>query len=230
MKEDENMRIAGFQKTSFVDFPGKIAAVVFTPYCTMNCTYCHNRHILGKNAPLLDEGEILEYLQKRKGMLDAVVISGGEPTLQPNLQEFIERLRDMGYMIKLDTNGSNPTVLHRLIAGGLLDYVAMDIKAPFEKYRSVTQTDDDIESIRRSVTLLMNSPVEYEFRTTFAPQLTPEDIEVLAGQIKGAKKYCIQQYRKVEADDPSPHQPSVVRRAGELAQNILGIDVEVRGL
>ena len=128
------MLIAGFQKTSFVDYPGKIAAVVFTPYCTMRCTYCHNRHILGKEAQLLDEQAVLEYLEKRRDMLDAVVISGGEPTLQKNLPQFISLVKSMGFMIKLDTNGSNPKLLSQLIAEGMLDYIAMDIKAPFEKY------------------------------------------------------------------------------------------------
>jgi len=224
------MFIAGFQKTSFVDYPGKIAAVVFTPYCTMNCTYCHNRHILGKKAQLLDEGAVLEYLERRQGMLDAVVVSGGEPTIHQNLPEFIDALRDMGYLVKLDTNGSNPRVLQQLIAGKKLDYIAMDIKAPMEKYREITRSNDDLDAIRRSITLIMNSGVEYEFRTTFAPELSPEDIELLAEQIKGVKKYCLQQYRVVEAGDPSPHQPSVVREAAEKAEKVLGISVEIRGL
>lgn len=224
------MLIAGFQKTSFVDYPGKIAAVVFTPYCTMRCTYCHNRHILGKEAQLLDEQAILQYLEKRSDMLDAVVISGGEPTLQKNLPQFISLLKSMGFMIKLDTNGSNPKMLSQLIAEGMLDYIAMDIKAPFEKYSLITQTNDDMDSIRRSVALIMNSGVPYEFRTTFPPSLSPEDIAGLASQIKGAEKYCIQQYRKVDADDPEPHPPSEVKRAAQLAEDLLGIKVEIRGI
>lgn len=224
------MLIAGFQKTSFVDYPGKIAAVVFTPYCTMNCTYCHNRHILGKNAQLLDEAAIIEYLERRQGMLDAVVVTGGEPTLQKNLPEFIDSLRSMGYLVKLDSNGSNPEMLRRLIAERKIDYIAMDIKAPFEKYRDITRTDDDVDAIRRSMTCIINSGIPYELRTTFAPQLSPEDIEQIARQIKGTGKYCLQQYRVVEDGDPAPHLPSEVRRAAALAQDILGIEVEVRGL
>lgn len=224
------MLIAGFQKTSFVDYPGKIAAVVFTPYCTMRCTYCHNRHILGKEAQLLDEQAVLEYLEKRKDMLDAVVVSGGEPTLQKNLPQFISLLRGMGFLIKLDTNGSNPKVLSQLIADGMLDYIAMDIKAPFEKYSLITQSNDDMEAIRRSVAIIMNSGVLYEFRTTFPPALSAEDIAGLAAQIKGAEKYCIQQYRKVDNGDPEPHPPSEVQRAAGLAEEILEIKVEVRGI
>lgn len=224
------MLIAGFQKTSFVDYPEKIAAVVFTPYCTMRCTYCHNRHILGKEAQLLDEQAVLEYLEKRRDMLDAVVVSGGEPTLQKNLPQFISLLRGMGFMIKLDTNGSNPTMLSELIANGMLDYIAMDIKAPFEKYSIITQTKDDMDAIRRSIAVIMNSGLPYEFRTTFPPSLSAEDIAELSGQIKGAEKYCIQQYRKTDADDPEPHPPSEVKRAAQLAENILGINVEVRGI
>lgn len=224
------MLIAGFQKTSFVDYPEKIAAVVFTPYCTMRCTYCHNRHILGKEAQLLEEQAVLEYLEKRKDMLDAVVVSGGEPTLQKNLPQFISLLRNMGFLIKLDTNGSNPKMLSQLIAEGMLDYIAMDIKAPFKKYSLITQTQDDMDAIRRSAALIMNSGLPYEFRTTFPPSLSVEDIAEIAMQIKGAEKYCVQQYRKVDNDDPEPHPPSEVQSAAKLAEEILGIKVEVRGI
>ena len=230
MGERPIMLIAGFQKTSFVDYPEKIAAVVFTPYCTMRCTYCHNRHILGKEAQLLDEQAVLEYLEKRRDMLDAVVISGGEPTLQKNLPQFISLLKNMGFLIKLDTNGSNPKMLSQLIADGALDYIAMDIKAPFEKYSLITRTEDDMDAVRRSIAIIMNSGLPYEFRTTFPPELSAEDAAAIAAQIKGAKKYCIQQYRKVDADDPEPHPPSEVRRAARLAEEVLGIKVELRGI
>ena len=224
------MLIAGFQKTSFVDYPKRIAAVVFTPYCTMRCVYCHNRHILGRDAEIIDECEVMEYLEKRSGMLDAVVITGGEPTLRQDLPDFIADIRQLGYLVKLDTNGTNPDMLLRLINEKQLDYIAMDIKAPFEKYDEITCCKNDLSAIHRSITIIMNSGVDYEFRTTFPPQLSPDDIATLAGQIKGAKKYCVQQYRKVTNDDPEPLPPSTVRLAAQKAQEILGIPVEVRGL
>ncbi|MBE6752798.1 MAG: anaerobic ribonucleoside-triphosphate reductase activating protein [Ruminococcaceae bacterium] len=224
------MLIAGFQKNSFVDYPGKIAAVVFTPHCNMRCWYCHNRHILGHDAELLDEQAVLEFLDRRKGALDAVVISGGEPTLRANLPLFIDVLRDMGYLVKLDTNGTNPKMLASLIQAGKLDYVAMDIKAPFEKYGEITQVKDDIAAIRQSATLLINGGIDYEFRTTFAPNLTPEDIGTLAREIQGAKRYYLQQYRPRDKEDPHSHTPEELNAAAECARAVLGDAVIVRGL
>lgn len=223
------MLIAGFQKTSFVDFPGKIAAVVFTPGCNMRCWYCHNRHILSGEITLIDEGEVMDYLRKRRGMIDAVVISGGEPTLQKELRDFIGQVRELGYLVKLDTNGTNPHTLAGLMSDGLLDYVAMDIKAPLSAYGTVTRTDDDMGAIRQSINLLINGSVEYEFRTTFAPGLTAEMIGELAGDIAGAKRYYLQQYRRVESGDAAPNTPEQLREAAEIARERLGF-CEIRGL
>ena len=128
------MNIAGFQKSSFVDFPGIISCVVFTPGCNMKCGYCHNKHILGGDAPKVDALMVMDYLNKRKGMLKGVVVSGGEPTLQPDLEAFVASVKALGYMVKLDTNGTNPEVVKSLCEKGYIDYVAMDIKANIEKY------------------------------------------------------------------------------------------------
>jgi len=223
------MLIAGFQKTSFVDFPGRISAVVFTPGCNMRCWYCHNSHINAGEVELIEESEVMEHLHRRKDILDGVVISGGEPTLQRDLREFILRIRQLGCAVKLDTNDTNPGVLAGLLTDGLLDYVAMDIKAPLDSYKKMTCTDDDMSAIRRSINLLINSGVDYEFRTTLAPGLTPEDIEAIADDISGAKRYFLQQYRKISPDSPSPLPPSEVERAAQLARERLGT-CEVRGL
>lgn len=223
------MLIAGFRKTSFVDYPGKVASVVFTPHCNMRCTYCHNREIIAGAAADIGEEPVLEYLEKRRGLLDAVVISGGEPLLQQDLEGFIDRVRAMGYLIKLDTNGSFPEKLLSLIKGGKLDYVAMDVKAPFEKYDIVTQTKNDIDAIRKSLSVLRHSGVEYELRTTFAPQLTVEDIAVIAREIEGTKRYFLQQYRQVEEGDADPHLPAELEAAAQAAREMLGF-CDVRGL
>lgn len=223
------MLIAGFQKTSFVDYPGKISAVVFTPGCNMRCWYCHNSHINAGEVELIEEGEIFAYLRRRSDMLDGLVISGGEPTLQKDLRGFIVQARELGYAIKLDTNGTNPRVLSGLMSDGLLDYVAMDIKAPLDRYGSITCTEDDMSAVRRSINLLINGGVDYEFRTTFAPGLLPEDMDALAADIAGAKRYFIQQYRKISADAPEPHAPSEVERAAHIARERLG-NCTVRGL
>lgn len=195
------MKIAGIQKNSFVDFPGKVSAVLFTPGCNMNCFYCHNRRLLSlnKNEDVVEIDEVSQLLAKRKGFLDAVVISGGEPTLQTGLGRFLEKLKGIGYKVKLDTNGTNPQVIESLIGNNLVDYIAMDIKAPFERYSEVCCTDVDAESIRRSIKVLMEGRIDYEFRTTVAPGFDIEDIVSIAREIRGARKYVLQNYRSVNA-------------------------------
>lgn len=192
------MKIAGLQNNSFVDYPGKIAAVVFTPGCNMNCFYCHNKILLTPEADksLLNREEVLKFLHERRKFLDAVVISGGEPTLQDGLEEFMKDVKRMGYPVKLDTNGTNPSVLKKLINSKLLDYVAMDIKAPLEKYGYICGTRVEIDKIRESIDLLMQGDVDYEFRTTFVPQLGERDILSIAQMIKGARQYVLQQYKQ----------------------------------
>lgn len=192
------MIIAGFVKNSFVDYPGKIASTIFTAGCNMRCWYCHNSHILENFENKVEEDFILNFLKERKGFIDAVVISGGEPTLQKDLKEFIKKIKVLGYLIKLDTNGSNYEVLKSLIDENLLDYVAMDIKAPLNKYSKITNTKIDIDNIKKSIELLIENKVDYEFRTTFSPDLTLEDIEEICASLKGAKNYVIQKYNVVE--------------------------------
>jgi len=197
------MKIAGIQKNSFVDYRGKIAAVVFTPGCNLNCYYCHNRSILDEGAcsKIYREKEVIQYLAERKRFLDGVVISGGEPTLQPDLEIFISEVKKLGYPVKLDTNGTNPDRLAGLIENKLLNYVAMDIKAPFERYEEICGVCVDTGKIGRSIDLLMKGQVDYEFRTTVAPDITEMDILAIAHRIKGASRYILQQYRKPLPDE-----------------------------
>ena len=192
------MFIAGYVKNSFVDYPGKIACSIFTVGCNMRCWYCHNSHILERSKIKVDESEIFEFLQSHKGFLDGVVVSGGEPTLQPDLLDFLAKVKGMGYKVKLDTNGTNFKVLEKAIELNLVDYVAMDIKAPLEKYSKITCTENDLESINESIDLLLENNVDYEFRTTFSPDLNIEDIEAICKRIKGAKAYSIQKYNTVD--------------------------------
>lgn len=197
------MKIAGLQKNSLLDYPGKISAVVFTQGCNMNCGYCHNRRLIGctvKNE-ILDEDSILAFLEKRRGLLDGVVVSGGEPTLQKNLYNFIERVKKMGFKMKLDTNGTNPECLKELILGGLLDYVAMDIKAPLCKYGKVCCSPVDTEKLSESIEILKSGLVEYEFRTTYTPELCDDDLMDISKTIKGAKRYVLQQYKEVDQSE-----------------------------
>lgn len=223
------MLIAGLQKTSFVDFPGKAAAVVFAPYCNFDCVYCHNDHILGKDAPLIAEETVMDYLAKRAGLLKAVVISGGEPTLQQNLDAFIIQVRALSYEIKLDTNGSKPETLRALLKEGLLDYVAMDVKAPLARYGMIARADVSTDAIQRSIAILRNSGVAHEFRMTFAPQLTIEDAVEASQLVQGCEKFYLQQYRKRYESDPEPHLPSELYTAQARIQDA-GCVCSVRGI
>lgn len=222
------MQIAGFAKNSFLDYPGHIAAVVFVPGCNMDCWYCHNRS-LWKARNLIHQACVLDYLSKRRRFLDGVVISGGEPTLQKDIAEFIDQIKQMDYRVKLDTNGLKPDVVMALL--GDVDYVAMDLKAPPGQLKRVVSGEADDTPIWQTAELLMNSGVDYEFRTTFMPLLTVDDIAAIAQRVKGAKRYILQQYRKPEgiAAQPDPHAPDTIKKAAEAAREIIA-DVTIRGL
>ncbi len=222
------MQIAGLVKNSFLDYPGLIAAVVFVPGCNMDCWYCHNRS-LWSNVNLLGTAEVLSFLEKRRGFLDGVVISGGEPTLQSGLPPFIRIVKQMGYRVKLDTNGLKPEVVEALLSE--LDYVAMDIKAPPGQLSRVVSFALDDEPIWRCADLLMGSGVDYEFRTTFMPMLDAGDIEEISRRIKGARRYVLQQYRKTDDRklQPEPHNAETIKKAAEAACEHVK-DVVIRGL
>lgn len=233
------MRIVGFEKNSFVDYPGKIAAVAFAPGCNMNCFYCHNRDILceNKKRQFIDPDKFFQFIAKRKAFLDGVVVSGGEPTLQHDLIEFITEIKKIGYPVKLDTNGTNPAVLEKLIGQRLVDYVAMDIKAPLDKYEEICGTAIPMEKIEQSMNLLLQGKVDYEFRTTFVPQLTEEDGLNIAKRIRGARRYVLQQFRKpagtTELNDirlhAAPHSPDLMSKLGEQVKHFVQA-FELRGV
>ena len=190
------MKIGGFQKMTVLDYPGKVACTVFTHGCNLRCPFCHNARLVVRDEDLIDENEILSYLNKRRGILDGVCISGGEPTLQSDLFDFMKKVKDLGMLIKLDTNGTCPDKLQYAIDNGLVDYVAMDIKNCREEYaKTCGLSKMDISKIEKSVEILMQGGVDYEFRTTVTTELhTPDDFAKIGQWIKGAKRYYIQSF------------------------------------
>ena len=192
------MYINGFQKLTILDYPGKVACIVFTPGCNFRCPFCHNAALVTHidKDTYIDEEEVLSYLKKRQGILDGVVITGGEPLLQDGIEEFIGKIKDLGYAIKLDTNGSFPEKLISLVEKGLVDYVAMDIKNSKAKYMATIGVNNiDMASIEKSVDFLLQNKVDYEFRTTIVDGFhTVDDIQDIVVWIKGAHKYFLQNF------------------------------------
>lgn len=196
------MLILGLTKTTLLDYPGHVAAALFTGGCNFRCPYCHNRDIILNNTalPPLETEEIFTFLNKRRNVLTGVCITGGEPTLQPDLPELIRRIKEMGYLVKLDTNGTNPQMLQHLIHAGLIDYCAMDIKNAPEKYQRTVSyehnnTQFDIHAVCESVNILMQRQIPYEFRTTLVKELHDEaDMLAIAQWIAGASAYFLQPY------------------------------------
>lgn len=189
-----SFRIGGFQKTSFLDYPEKISCIIFTTGCNFRCGYCHNPELF-KSEPVLTVPAFFDFLKNRKGKLDGVVITGGEPTLQNGLLDFIKEIKYLKFLVKLDTNGTNPKFLEELLNLNLLDYVAMDIKAPLDKYKKITNVDFDIQKIKDSINLIKSSKIDYEFRTTvIKSQLSFEDFKNIGLLLKGTRKYYLQKF------------------------------------
>jgi pyruvate formate lyase activating enzyme len=193
------MNIKGIQKLTLLDYPGRVACTLFTGGCNFRCPFCHNAMLVIDPEQNLSHNidDILGYLQKRKGVLDGVAITGGEPLLQPDIADFIKSIRAMGYPVKLDTNGSRPTVLRELIDGGLVDYVAMDIKNSLPKYgQTVGIVGYDTSAVQESARLLMENRVDFEFRTTVVCGLHEADDFVKIGEwLRGEEKFFLQQFK-----------------------------------
>ena len=223
------MKILGLQKLTLLDFPGRVAAIVFTGGCNFRCPFCQNSSLVlaPQTVPEIDEEDFRRFLQKRRGLLDGICVTGGEPTLHADLPEFLASVKDAGYLVKLDTNGTHPYMLESLLSDGLLDYVAMDIKAGSENYarvcglealsgsassetitplassvgtttspKSYKTAESLLSDVRRSVELLMNSGIEYEFRTTVVKGLhSARDFEEIASWLSGCRAYFLQSFR-----------------------------------
>ena len=194
---DIEMLIGGFQKSSLIDYPGRICATIFTMGCNFRCLYCHNPELVMSQLyrePISEE-EVLGFLEKRKAVLEGITVTGGEPLLHKDLPLFLKDIKEMGYAIKLDTNGSFPERLRQVIDEGLVDYVAMDIKGPLSKYNLIAGVTMDTGDIKKSIDIIMNSNIYYTFRTTVIKSLlTIEDLRLIAQMIKGAGRYILQRF------------------------------------
>ncbi len=190
--------IGGLAKVTVQDFPGNLACIVFFNGCNFRCPYCHNSELVNKKAPEIPVEEIMDYIRKRKNMLDGVVISGGEPTVNKELIDFIKEIKKLKLKVKLDTNGYLPSVLKEIIDNKLVDYIAMDIKEVFSKYKEVVGLDIDTKKIKESIKLIKDSKIEHEFRTTMIKEIhTIDDIKEIV-KIVGDSPYYLQNFKESE--------------------------------
>lgn len=189
------MKIGGLEKITLIDYPGKVACMIYTIGCNFRCPYCHNPELVDETADVLSEEKIFEFLHSRKSLIDGVVITGGEPTMHDDLLEFIQKIKSMGFLIKLDSNGTRPEMIKQALDSNLVDYIAMDIKSPLESYSQQVARPVNTDAVRESISIIMNSSIEYEFRTTVVKQLLSEEaIESIAKSIAGAKRYYLQKF------------------------------------
>ncbi len=234
------MLIGGLQKLTLIDYPGKIACTVFTVGCNFRCHFCHNPELIDRakfnDGEIIEEKVFFDFLESRRGLLDGVCVTGGEPTLHGDLPEFLKKIKALGFLVKLDTNGTNPAMLAALISKKLVDCIAMDIKTSLQKdlYEKVTGAAVDMENVKKSVAAIMQSGLEYEFRTTVVPGLHSEDdIISLAKEISGAKKYYLQQFRggekifNQEYKTVKPYPAEFLKDLREKIKDLFGV-CEVR--
>lgn len=228
------MQIHGLQKLTLLDFPGHMSATVFTGGCNFRCPYCHNSELVlnPESVPRIPDAEVLEFLKSRRKMLEGVCFTGGEATLQKDLPEFMAKVRELGYKIKLDTNGQSPAVLDRLMKAGLLDYVAMDIKNCKERYgETIGIPDFRTDAIETSIALLMNGNIPYEFRTTVMREFHDTEALTRIGEwIAGARRYYLQPFR--ESDQVmkkgvfhAPDRDEIIRWKELLSKTIPSVDI-----
>ncbi len=228
------MKISGLQKLTLLDYPGKMACTVFTYGCNFRCGFCHNALLVTEeNSDSISEDEFFSFLRKRQGILEGVCISGGEPTLQSDLAEFIEKVKSLGYSVKLDTNGSRPHILKSLIEKKLIDYVAMDIKNSIEKYSMTCGCEVDVSAIKESVSIIIESGIGHEFRTTTVKEYhSAEDLLSIAEWLKGDSKYFLQHFEdsgNLIGEDLSPLSKEEMLSFADSIRNKLP-NVAVRGV
>jgi len=224
------MRIGGFKRFSLIDYPGKSCAVVFTQGCNFKCPYCHNPELVNPDIDhsLVPEEEVLTFLERRKGQLDGVVVTGGEPTLQPDLLDFLGKVKDMGFLVKVDTNGSRPETIERIIDGKLADYIAMDAKGPLDRYGDITNSKVDTGKIRKSLELIKNSGHPHEFRTTVVKsQLSDDDIMAIGRYVNGASSFVLQEFVPSKTLDPNfmnelSHTPKKFSELKDVVKDYVG--------
>lgn len=217
------MQIHGFNKLTLLDYPGHLAATIFLGGCNMRCPFCHNASLVTdpSSQPVIPAEDVLSALSKRQKVLEGVCISGGEPTLYPELPEFIEKIKALGFRVKLDTNGTHPAMIKSLVSGGLIDFIAMDIKNSKEKYALTCGIPNiTMKPIEESVAYLLSSPVEYEFRTTIVKEYhTEEDMLSIGKWLNGANAYYLQSYKDsgdIIAPGLNSHSKETLARFAEL--------------
>lgn len=230
------IRIQGLQKLTLLDYPDKVACTIFTAGCNFRCPFCHNASLVtrtGENEDIETE-EVIRFLKKRVGILDGVCVTGGEPLYWPGIQEFLSRVKELGYQVKLDTNGSYPKRLKEIVKAGLVDYVAMDIKNSRENYgRTIGIGEYDLTKIEESVRYLLGEPIDYEFRTTVVRQFhRKKDFELIGQWIKGAKRYYLQQFLDsgdLIEDGLSGYEKAQMEEAREIAAQYVKLAI-LRGI
>jgi pyruvate formate lyase activating enzyme len=230
------MLISGFQKSTLLDYPGKVACILFTYGCNLRCEYCHNPELVifpCQKKDIVKEEEVFSFLKGRKDLLDAVVITGGEPTLQKDLIPFIKKIKDMGYLVKLDTNGTNSKIVEEILNLDIVDYWAMDIKYEKELYIQNLTENIDYEEIKRSIQLIMERGKDYEFRTTYVKGIhTTQSAKGIGELIKGAKRYYIQNFRPGKTINPGLNRSNsfTPKELKEIKKEISAFveDVEIR--
>jgi pyruvate formate lyase activating enzyme len=236
LSEFANVAIKGFIGTSLIDYPGRVASVLFVGGCNFRCSYCHNADLVLRPSPrpTIPIEQLLATLEHRRGFVDGVVLTGGEPTLHPALAGLLRTIRAMGFAVKLDTNGSQPDVLRNWLRQGLLDYVAMDVKAPRERYPEIAGRGVDIETVSASIGVLKHCGLPHEFRTTVVPTLLDvDDVEAIARWIAGPAPYFLQQFQPHGCLDPrleqvKPYSAAELEAMAAAARPYLG-DVQLRG-
>jgi pyruvate formate lyase activating enzyme len=222
------MKIAGMVKNSFVDYPARVACVIFTSGCNDNCFYCHNRALIHDAPSAVSEETLFAFLEKRAGMLDGVVVTGGEPTLQPDLIPFLAKVKALGYLAKLDTNGSRPDVVENVLASGLCDYFAVDYKAPQKRYAEICGRGADAGKVLATIGLLLRASAEFEVRTTVIPQLSLADLLTMAAELPRLPRYVLNRYRKPETYLPEDEQrinqtPYTPKQVEALAEKVRAV-------
>ena len=199
------MIISGIVKSSLVDYPGMVAGVLFVPGCNYNCFYCHNRSLLDGTHDELDLQAIKDFLKKRAGLLDGIVITGGEPTFQKGLISYIREIKSLGYKVKLDTNGSSPLLIAQLLHEGLCDYYAVDYKAPSARYQEICGSKANADTVLKTIGLLLDEHANFEVRTTVIPQLDEDDLICMAEELPVVPRYVLNRYRFPEQYLPDDH-------------------------
>jgi pyruvate formate lyase activating enzyme len=227
--QNEGILIKGFLPMSTIDYKGKVASTIFLQGCNFRCPFCHNPELVPISAEgdVLKADDVISYLKENKDFVDAVCISGGEPTIHAGLPAFIARLKKAGFAVKLQTNGTNPEMLKKLVGEKLLDYISMDIKAPLEKYGLLAGVKPDMEKIKQSAKLIINSGTDYSFHTTVSPELDSSDIKKIGEWLNGAKLYYLQQFRQEKTLDPEyekklPRKPKELKEMADSVRGFFG--------